>query len=138
MPHLNLAAGLLFYYVNNPLALRHASGDESVVARLVEHQLKADIAIALGLADIFAVGFVLPVTLYQTGADLGILGRPGEHVEGPALQDCYRPSYSMWSRTGCAMAIKLRVQGSAELDGAGIAALVATVAARAAHVIGRG
>ncbi len=87
MPHLDLAAGLLFHYVNNPLALRRAAGDEDIVARLVEHQLKADLSIAIGLWERFALGFVLPMALYQTGDDLAIVGRPGEQVEGPALQD---------------------------------------------------
>ena len=59
MPHLNLAAGLLFHYVNNPLALRRVSGDEAIVARLVEHQLKADVSIALGAAVVMEPAVLL-------------------------------------------------------------------------------
>jgi len=87
MPHLTPSVGVLFHYVNNPLVLRNTEGGRDIVERLVEHQLKAEVAAAIGLFDIFALGFVLPVTMYQAGGDLGVLGRPNEAIGGAALQD---------------------------------------------------
>jgi outer membrane protein OmpA-like peptidoglycan-associated protein len=88
MPHLRPSAGLLFHYVNSPFVVRRIDGDnDTIVEKLVEHQLKAEVAAALGLWDMFALGFILPVTLWQDGGDLALFDRPGESIGGVALQD---------------------------------------------------
>ena len=88
MPHLKPSVGLLFHYVNSPFVLRRIDGgNNTLVEKLVEHQLKAEVAAAIGLFDMFALGFVLPVTLYQAGGDLAIFDRPGQSIGGVALQD---------------------------------------------------
>lgn len=108
MPHLKPSAGLLFHYVNSPFVLRRVDGDrDDVVEKFVEHQLKAEVAAAIGLFDIFAVGFVLPVTLYQAGDDLALFDRPGESIGGVALQDAR-------------LFVKARIMNPDDFDGFGL------------------
>ena len=88
-PHLTPSVGLLFHYANSPFVLNQVAldGDTSLVDRLVEHSLKADLAVAMGLWERVAIGVVLPMALHQDGSDLAIFGRPGASVSGFAMGD---------------------------------------------------
>src|SRR5882672_5124148 len=56
-----------FAYSRRPDALRGPNGD--VASSLVSDQLTADLTSNLGLGQRFALGFDLPVVLYQRGDD---------------------------------------------------------------------
>ena len=86
-PHLRPSFGILVHYVDDPLVVRRVRAQEVIKSRLVDDQLKLELAVALGLFDHLAVGFVLPMMLAQSGDDLTLAGRPGEQVRGFGLQD---------------------------------------------------
>jgi outer membrane protein OmpA-like peptidoglycan-associated protein len=67
--HMAFQTGLLLNYALNPLVLRDGNG--TIVAPLVAHRLVGDAQFTIGLFDYFSVGVDLPVTLVQTGGDLG-------------------------------------------------------------------
>ena len=56
-----------FAYGYRPAVLRDASG--AIVSKLVGHQVSADLTSNIGLGQRFALGFDLPVTVYQKGDD---------------------------------------------------------------------
>ncbi len=66
--HLVPSAGLVLHVADDPVILQRAE-DGNSVARLVDEQLKADLALGLGLFDRVELGLVLPVVLYQTGEE---------------------------------------------------------------------
>jgi large repetitive protein len=66
LPHLVPSAWLLTSYAHDPLVFRDADGNQ-VGAPIIEHQVNAEIAAALGLFDRFEIGVVAPA-LYMQGA----------------------------------------------------------------------
>jgi large repetitive protein len=58
LPHLVPSAWLLLSYAHDPLVFRDADGNE--VQKIVEHQVNAELAAALGLFDRFEIGIVAP------------------------------------------------------------------------------
>jgi len=64
-------AGLYLNYQNEPLVLRAVDGKgESIIRRLVEHQITANLLASFTLADWFALGLDVPVIAWQDGQDL--------------------------------------------------------------------
>jgi outer membrane protein OmpA-like peptidoglycan-associated protein len=64
LPHLTPSAWLLLSYAHDPLVFRDADGNE--VNKIIEHQINAELAAALGLFDRFEIGVVAP-GLYLAG-----------------------------------------------------------------------
>ncbi len=60
LPHLTPSAWLLLSYAHDPLVFRDKDG--KLVDRIVEHQVNAELAAALGLFDRFEIGLVVPAT----------------------------------------------------------------------------
>lgn len=58
LPHLTPSAWLLLSYAHDPLVFRDADGNE--VQKIIEHQINAELAAALGLFDRFEIGIVAP------------------------------------------------------------------------------
>lgn len=58
LPHLVPSAWLILSYAHDPLVYRDADGNE--VQKIVEHQVNAEVAAALGLFDRFEIGVVAP------------------------------------------------------------------------------
>jgi len=84
--HMTPSFGLMLQYVHRPLQL--ISGDESeVLSRVIEHQARADLWFALGIANVLDVGVVIPFILAQSGGDLDIFNRPGDTLSGFAMSD---------------------------------------------------
>ena len=81
------SAGLFFQYLDDPLQLVSDNAAQHVVSRLITHQLKADLWIAMGFANVIDVGVVLPLVLNQAGQDLAIFSRPGQTVDAVAMGD---------------------------------------------------
>ena len=65
LPHLTPSAWLLLSYAHDPLVFRDAEGNE--VRKIIEHQINAELAAALGLFDRFELGVVAPA-LFVNGA----------------------------------------------------------------------
>src|SRR5712691_5599347 len=61
------SGSLWFAYAYRPAVLRDPSGD--IASSLVSHQVTADLVSSVGLGQRFALGFDLPVVLYQQGDD---------------------------------------------------------------------
>jgi large repetitive protein len=59
LPHLTPSVWLLGSYSHDPLVYRDENGDQ-LGASIVEHQVNAELAAALGLFDRFEVGLVIP------------------------------------------------------------------------------
>jgi cysteine-rich repeat protein len=69
--------GLFFNYQNSPLVYRiSTAGDNSILGRIIEHQVTANILASFRLAEWFALGVDVPVVLYQGGDDPATLGLP--------------------------------------------------------------
>ncbi|TNF28517.1 MAG: hypothetical protein EP329_17750 [Deltaproteobacteria bacterium] len=66
MGHLLPSAGLFFQYVDDPLQL--VTGDDStILSRLVSHQVKADLWVSFGFANVVELSVVMPFVLNQAG-----------------------------------------------------------------------
>lgn len=63
LPHLVPSAWLLVSYAHDPLLFRDEDGQE--VAKIVEHQVNAELAAALGLFDRFEIGITAPGLFVQ-------------------------------------------------------------------------
>ncbi len=87
LPHLTPSFAILLHYVDDPLVVQRANGDDTVVSRLIDDQLKPELSAALGFFDVLSLGIVVPMTATQSGEDLGVVDRPGEQVEGFAISD---------------------------------------------------
>ena len=83
--HLNFHAGLFLHYADDLLVLVDEGTGES--RGLVSGQLKAEISGAIGFFEWVELGVSLPLVLYQSGGDLGFIGRSGQRVEGFAVGD---------------------------------------------------
>ena len=64
LPNLTPSAWLILSYAHDPLVFRDAKG--KLIQKIVEHQLNAEVAAALGLFDRFEIGIVAPA-LYLDG-----------------------------------------------------------------------
>ncbi len=87
LPHLQVSFGLFAHYVDDPLVVQRVGGDEAVVSRLIDDQLKLEFSAALGLFDMLSVGLVFPLTVLQSGDSLDVVDRPGESLSGVATND---------------------------------------------------
>ncbi len=87
LSHLAPSVGLTLHYADDPLVLRQLSDDDEIVSKLVDHQLGADLSLALGLFDVASLGVVVPMTVSQSGADLTLTGRPNATVSSFTLGD---------------------------------------------------
>jgi len=76
------SAGFFVHYEDDPMTLVDPDDHSSVIARLIDTRLTAEILGAVGLVDWLEVGLALPIVLSQSGDDLAPLGRPGETVGG--------------------------------------------------------
>ena len=64
--HLQPTVGLTTHWADDPVVLRRQS-DGAERAKLIDNQLKGDLALGLGLFDRVELGLVLPITMYQNG-----------------------------------------------------------------------
>jgi len=67
LPHLKPGFGLHFNYAYDVLNVANRKTGENV--QLLEHQLTADLTMALGLIDALELGLAMPATLYQAEGD---------------------------------------------------------------------
>jgi len=66
MGHMLPSAGLFFQYVDDPLQLV-TGDDESVLSRIVSRQIKADLWLSFGFANVVELSVVMPFVLNQAG-----------------------------------------------------------------------
>lgn len=108
--HLVPAFGFQLGYVHHPLELVQDGAPREVTERPLESRVRADFAFGIGLFDRFAAALVVPLVLSQSGAELGLLGRPGESASGFALGDLrldLRAHLARWEGFGLAVAAEL-------------------------------
>ncbi|MCC6622866.1 MAG: OmpA family protein [Deltaproteobacteria bacterium] len=85
--HLGVVFGAEVGYVHVPLELAREGAPRDVETELVSRRVRADVGVGLGLFDRFAVALAVPLVIDQAGADLALLGRPGEVVSGASPGD---------------------------------------------------
>jgi outer membrane protein OmpA-like peptidoglycan-associated protein len=84
--HLSPSAGVMSHYANGLLVAKDGNGD--TIAKLLEHQSKAELWAGVGLFDMFDLGVVLPLVVYQAGTDkTGLFGAPNKDIGGFTLAD---------------------------------------------------
>ncbi len=85
--HLVPSAGLFLHFADDPLVLyRLENGERTIASRVIDDQLKAEVSLALGLFDMFDLGIVVPMALYQSGDGDELIGGSGG-ISGFALAD---------------------------------------------------
>jgi hypothetical protein len=77
VPHADVSFSALLGYSYNSLGMKNQSGDS---VWLVENSFTSDFAWAFGLVDIFQLGLVLPITIYQDG-DVRTPFAPGDEMD---------------------------------------------------------
>ena len=81
-----LSFGLFGHYEDDPLTA--STGDrDTTTARFIDSRWTLEAMVAVGILDYVELGVVMPLVLAQSGDDLGLLGRPGERVDGVSLGD---------------------------------------------------
>src|SRR5690606_22753971 len=83
--HLLPAFSVHLGYLGDVLELARDGDARDVTAVLVGHRVRADIVLAIGVLDRFAISMHLPFVLDQGGGDLALLNRPGESAAGAAF-----------------------------------------------------
>jgi outer membrane protein OmpA-like peptidoglycan-associated protein len=72
--HLLPSAGLFFQYLDDPLQV--VTGDDTqVLSRVIEHQVKADLWLSFGFANVVELSVVMPFVLNQSGSDEQVFNR---------------------------------------------------------------
>lgn len=85
--HLVPSAGLFLHFADDPLVLyRNENGERTIASRVVDDQLKGELTLGLGFFDIFDLGVVVPLALYQSGDGDQLIGG-STAVDGVALAD---------------------------------------------------
>ncbi|MCA9517802.1 MAG: transporter, partial [Myxococcales bacterium] len=86
LANLKPSFGVFLQYIDNPLELV-TENDETVQSRIIKSQVRADVWLALGIADLLDVGLAVPFVLAQDGEDLAIFNRPDQTIDSFSLAD---------------------------------------------------
>lgn len=85
--HLMPSFDLLLHYADDPLVLyRMEDGERTVASRVIGSQLKGEVMVGFGLFDVFDLGLVVPLTLYQAGDGAELIGGASS-TDGFSLAD---------------------------------------------------
>jgi len=85
--HLGVAVGVELGYVGGLLELARPDDARDETAQIVDHRVRADVGIGVGIIDRLAVSLSLPFVLDQGGDDLALFNRPGDAVSGATTGD---------------------------------------------------
>ncbi|HRE91986.1 MAG TPA: OmpA family protein [Myxococcota bacterium] len=85
MGHLSPTFGLALHFQDDPLMLVDAEDPDQIEQRIVDHVVKGELWLGLGLFDRLELGVVMPVVLSQDAARLAT--DPGEPLPSTTLAD---------------------------------------------------
>ncbi len=87
LPQWEPSFGLTMYFVDDPLTVHRVRGDQVLVSRLIDYQLKGELTLGIGITGWLDIGLAIPLTFVQAGEDLALAGRPGASISGFAMND---------------------------------------------------
>ncbi|MFT7579638.1 MAG: outer membrane protein OmpA-like peptidoglycan-associated protein, partial [Myxococcota bacterium] len=70
LPHMDLAAVLALHYADDEFQLVERINDQTIIQRVVDWQVKAELGVAIGLFDVVELGIVMPLVLSQGAGEL--------------------------------------------------------------------
>ncbi len=87
LEHLKPSFGVFAHYADDLFRLVSKDPGQRRTERIIKSHLKAEIWASVGFFDVFELGLVLPLTVFQDGDSLASFGRAGDSLSGFSLGD---------------------------------------------------